>query len=68
MEAVVAAFTDHLAVCLRLNIDVPILRRGRGLGKLNNTILTENQCKEAMRTQWEQWQKQDIKHVVGSIL
>ena len=58
MEAVVAAFTVHLAVGLRLNIDVPILRRGRGLWKLNNTILTENQCKETIQKQWEQWQKQ----------
>ena len=34
MEAAVAAFTEHLAVCLRLNIDVPILRRGQGLWKI----------------------------------
>jgi len=54
MEAVVAAFTDHLAGCLRLNIDVPSLQRGRGLWKLNNTIPTENQFKETIGTQWEQ--------------
>ena len=58
MEAVVVAFTEHPAVCLRLKIYVPVLRRGRGLRKLNNTILTENQCKEAIRTQWEQRKKQ----------
>jgi len=59
MKAVVVAFTGHLAVCLRLNIDVPTLRRGRGIWKLNNTILTENQCKEAIRTHWEQRQKRE---------
>jgi endonuclease/exonuclease/phosphatase family metal-dependent hydrolase len=30
LETVAAAFTDHLAVCLRITIDVPIMRLGRG--------------------------------------
>jgi len=29
VEAIVAPFTDHLAVCLRMSIDLPIMRRGR---------------------------------------
>ena len=31
VKAIVAPFTNHLAVCLRISIDLPIMRRGRGL-------------------------------------
>ena len=35
VETVMAAFTDHLAVCLRIALDAPLLRRGRGRWKMN---------------------------------
>jgi len=31
VKAIVAPFTNHLAVCLRISIDLPIMRRGDGL-------------------------------------
>ena len=40
VEAVAEAFTDNLAVCLRMSVDLPILRAGRSLWKLGSAILT----------------------------
>jgi exonuclease III len=40
-ETVAAAFTDHHAVMLKLTIDIPILRRGRGRWKMNNALLED---------------------------
>ena len=58
VEAVVAPFTDHLAVCLRISIDLPIMWRGRGLWKINSAVITENVCTEKLRTLWGQLQLQ----------
>jgi hypothetical protein len=33
MEAIVATFSDNLAVCLRISVHLPILRRGAGYRK-----------------------------------
>jgi len=33
VETVAAAFTDHLAVILRLSVEITMVRRGRGLWK-----------------------------------
>ena len=56
MEAIVAPFTDHLAVCLRISIDQPIMRRGRGLWKMGSGVITENACTENFKTLWGQLQ------------
>jgi len=42
IEVVAAAFIDHLAVCLRLTVDMPILWGGRGRWKLHTDILNGN--------------------------
>jgi hypothetical protein len=41
VETVIAAFTDHLAVRLRITLYAPILRRGRGRGKMNVSLLDD---------------------------
>ena len=41
VEPIVAPFTDHLAVCLRISTELPIMRRGRGLWKMDSPIITE---------------------------
>jgi len=46
VEATVAPFTDHLAVCLRISIDLLIMRRGRRLWKVDSAVITENVCTE----------------------
>ena len=57
MEATVAPFTDHLAVCLRISIDLPIMRRGRGLWNMDSAVITENAFTEKLRTLWGQLQR-----------
>jgi hypothetical protein len=51
MATVAAAFTDHLAVVLRLLWSTPIIRRGRGTWKLNSDILKSEQTMEAIEQQ-----------------
>ena len=57
MEAIVAPFTDLLAICLRISMDLPIMRRGRGLWKMDSAIITEKACTEKLRTVWGQLQR-----------
>jgi len=52
VEAIAAPFTAHLAVCLRISIDLPIMRWGRGLWKLDSVVITENPSTEKLRTLW----------------
>jgi hypothetical protein len=39
---VAAAFSDHFVVILRLSIDVPVARRGRGCWRMNTSFLCES--------------------------
>ena len=57
VEAFVSPFTDHLAKCQRISIDLPIMRRGRGLWKMDSAVITENACTEKLRTLWRQLQR-----------
>jgi len=50
-------FTDHLAVCLRLSSELPILRTGRGMWKMDNDVLIEITSTNKMRTLWERLQR-----------
>jgi hypothetical protein len=60
VETVAAAFTDHLAVVLRLRVDIPILRKGRRLWKMNTPFIEENRCKENLRQQWDLWKRRKL--------
>jgi hypothetical protein len=40
LEILPAAFTDHHAVVLRINLDIPHTSRGKGLWTLNNQLLS----------------------------
>jgi hypothetical protein len=40
-ETMAAAFTDHLALILRISIKAPIVRRGRASWKINSSLLDE---------------------------
>ena len=42
MVYLIAAFTDHLTVCVRISLEVGLLQRGRGLCKMNMKILEDN--------------------------
>ena len=41
VETVFASFTDQLAVCLRIKLEVPLLQGGRGLWKMNTKLLED---------------------------
>jgi len=49
VETVAAAFTDHLSGAMRLSVDVPIVRRGKGYWKMNTSVLSEEAFKERLR-------------------
>ena len=58
VETVAAAFTDHLAAILRLSVEVPIIRRSRGLWKMNTSLFDEKSVKENLKQQWALWRQQ----------
>jgi hypothetical protein len=47
-EILFAPFTDHLAVAVRLTLDIRMARREKGTWKLNNTILQDPPSKEML--------------------
>jgi len=47
VEAIVAPFTDYLAVCPRISIDLPIMRMGRGLWKMDSAVITEKAARKS---------------------
>jgi hypothetical protein len=65
IEMMAAAFTDHNAVILRLEMDHPPNNRGRGYWKMNKNILQEKTFQETFKTKWEKWNK---KHYPTSVM
>jgi exonuclease III len=58
LETKIAVFTDHLAVCLYLKQDKPILRMGRGYWKLDSTLFDNSTITQKLTTLWGQLQQQ----------
>lgn len=53
VETIVAPFSDHRALCLRIvAIDLPNMRMGRGLWKIDSAVITENPCTHKLITLW----------------
>jgi hypothetical protein len=71
VEHVAAAFTDHLAVVLRLAIDAPLPIRGRGYWKMNSYLLQSEALGKGIHDQWHTWQQKKRHynkcHMVGTI-
>jgi exonuclease III len=67
IEIIAAAFTDHHSVLLRLAVDTPILRMGRGRWKMNTAIFRDKRTQESMKTKWTQW-KQHKKYYPGTTI
>ena len=55
VEKVPAAFTDHLAVVIRLAIDTPLTLRGRGYWRMNLSLLSDTNFRSTIQTQWAKW-------------
>jgi len=58
VEVIVAPFTHHLAICLRISIALPIMRKGRGLWKMYIAVIIGNVCTEKFRIIWGCLQRQ----------
>jgi len=57
-ETRVAAFTDHLAVVIRIALKAITMRRGRSYRKMNTALLCEKRFQEQLRQRWAEWSKQ----------
>jgi exonuclease III len=57
-ETRVAAFTDHLAVVVKITLEATTMRRGRGYWKMNAALLSEERFQEQLRRCWTEWSKQ----------
>jgi hypothetical protein len=55
VETVASAFSDHLAVVLRIAIDTPLTSRGRGYWRMNVSFLRETNFRSIIQTQWAKW-------------
>ena len=60
METLAAAFTDHLAMCLRMTVEEPIVRRCPGYWKMDVRILEDKTSTEQFKTLWDQLKR--LKH------
>jgi exonuclease III len=58
IATVADAFSDHLAVLFRLSRCTTVIRRGRGMWKLNRDILTSEHVMETLQQQWRRWKQQ----------
>ena len=57
VETLVAAFTDQLAVLLRVKLSIPFTRRGRGGWYLNNSYLDDSKFQDKLKASWKEWRK-----------
>jgi len=57
-ETRVAAFTDHLAVVIRIALEATTMRHGRSYWKMNTALLREESFQEHSRQRWAEWSKQ----------
>ena len=55
IEIIAVAFTDYHAIILRLEVDTPILRMGRGLRKMNTAMFRDKRVQNSMRIKWTHW-------------
>jgi endonuclease/exonuclease/phosphatase family metal-dependent hydrolase len=62
VENVFAASTDHLAVCLHIKLDAPLLHRGWGLWKMNVAHLGDSTFRRRFQQEWARWRIQEGKY------
>jgi hypothetical protein len=55
IETALAAFTDHLAVIMRIKVMEPTIQRGRGYWKMNSTFVHNIQLQSELQQQWIRW-------------
>ena len=56
-ETVAAAFSDHLAVKIRMELDRINMIHKAKMWRMNTTLLEESSFREIIKEQWGKWQK-----------
>ena len=56
-EAVAAAFTDHMAIILRLLTDIPCVISGKGYWRMNVSNLSEPHFQHRLQETWQTWRR-----------
>ena len=56
-ETIAAAFTDHLAVLLRIQLATPRTLRGKGRWIMNTSFMEDPSCRRKIREEWKEWTK-----------
>ena len=57
IETFAAAFTDHMAVLVRINLMIPVIHRGRGRWYMNTTPLDDPHFRDEIKMEWSEWKK-----------
>jgi hypothetical protein len=57
VEAIAAAFTDHLAVLLRLSLALPCKTRGKGYWRMKPSYLDDQNFVQNFKQHWEMWRR-----------
>jgi hypothetical protein len=52
IETIVAAFTDHLAIVMRMETSYTVLTCGRGFWRMNLTLLSETDFRQLLQNKW----------------
>jgi len=55
LETIPAAFTDHMAVILKIAMDDQILIHGRGYWRMNTLLLRDNIIQQRLLKKWTEW-------------
>ena len=57
METIETAFTDHMAVLVRINLMIPFIHRGRGRWYMNTSLLNDPHFRDEIKRDWSEWKK-----------
>jgi hypothetical protein len=60
VEAVAAAFTDYVAVVLRVSTAVPCTTRGKGYWRMNPTLFDDQDFVQNFKHQWGMWRSANL--------
>ena len=59
----ISAFTDHLALCLRIKLEASLLQRGRDLRKINTNVLEDATNRRHIQQERTRWRPQEGKYL-----
>jgi len=57
IETVFVAFTDHLAVVVRIALDVQMIRLGKGRWMMNERLMEDETFRTSLQAEWLEWQQ-----------